>query len=158
MSEQVTVRTGNRKLAISDPGRVFYNAGKFTKLDVINYYLSIAPFLLPHFRGRAVTLKRYPNGVHGEVFYEKDAPAYTPEWVKPFPVPQRGGGPAIDYVVINNRATLAWVANLAALELHPFLHRVPHLARPTHVVFDLDPAKAREVSSRSWWVITTRRN
>src|SRR5256714_5661881 len=141
MGDPLTLRIGNRRLSISNPRKVFYNAGKFTRLDVVNYYLKIAPFLLPHFRNRPVTLKRYPNGVHGEVFYEKDALAYTPKWVKTFPVPRREGGADIDYIVINDRATLAWVANLAALELHPFLHRVPCLERPTHIVFDLDPGE-----------------
>src|SRR3954468_23691990 len=141
MADAAELRIGNRRLSISNPSKVFYNAGKFTKLDVIKYYLSVAPFLLPHFRGRPVTLKRYPNGIHGEVFYEKDAPSFTPGWVKTFPVPRREGGPDINYILINDRATLAWAANIAALELHPFLHRAPHLDRPTHVVFDLDPGE-----------------
>jgi bifunctional non-homologous end joining protein LigD len=141
MADATSLKIGNRRISISNPDKVFYNAGKFTKIEVVEYYLSVAPFLLPHFRGRPVTLKRFPNGIHGEVFYEKDAPAYTPDWVKTFPVPRREGGPDIKYIVIDDRATLAWVANLAALELHPFLHRVPHLDRPTHAVFDLDPGE-----------------
>jgi bifunctional non-homologous end joining protein LigD len=141
MPEPVALKIVNRRLTISHPDKVFYNAGKFTKLDVINYYLRVAPWLLPHFRGRPVTLKRYPNGIHGEVFYEKDAPSFTPNWVKTFPVPRREGGPDINYILINDRATLAWTASIAALELHPFLHRAPRLDRPTHVVFDLDPGE-----------------
>ena len=141
MADTASVKIGNRRLSISNPDKVFYNAGQFTKLDVVNYYLQVAPFLLPHFRDRPVTLKRYPNGIHGEVFYEKDAPSFTPEWVKTFPVPRREAGPDINYILINDRATLAWTANIAALELHPFLHRVPHLDRPTHAVFDLDPGE-----------------
>ncbi|HZE12461.1 MAG TPA: non-homologous end-joining DNA ligase, partial [Chthoniobacterales bacterium] len=141
MADTVTLKVDRRPIAITNPEKVFYNGGKFTKLDVVNYYLTVAPILLPHFRNRPVTLKRYPSGVHGEVFYEKDAPEYTPKWVKTFPVPRREGGPDINYIVINDRATLAWVANLAALELHPFLHRIPHLEQPTHVVFDLDPGE-----------------
>jgi bifunctional non-homologous end joining protein LigD len=141
MAESVNLKIGSRRLSISHPDKVFYNAGKFTKLDVINYYLRVAPWLLPHFRDRPVTLKRYPNGIHGEVFYEKDAPSFTPEWVKTFPVPRREGGPDINYIVIHDEATLAWTANIAALELHPFLHRVPRLDRPTHAVFDLDPGE-----------------
>src|SRR5215212_10765179 len=139
MADSVDLKVGGRRVAISNPAKVFYNAGKVTKLDVINYYLRVAPFLLPHFRGRPVTLKRYPNGIHGEVFYEKDSPSFKPDWVRTFPVPRREGGPDINYIVIDDAATLAWTANIAALELHPFLHRVPHLDRPTHAVFDLDP-------------------
>ena len=77
----------------------------------------VAPFLLPHFRNRAVTLKRYPNGVFGEAFYEKDAPGFTPTWVKTFPVPRREGGPDINYILINHVRTLTWAENMAALEL-----------------------------------------
>jgi len=146
MAAPVNLKIGKRQLSISNPDKVFYNAGKFTKLDVIEYYLRVAPFLLPHFRGRPVTLKRYPNGIHGEVFYEKDAPSFTPAWVETFPVPRREGGPDINYIVINDRATLAWTASIAALELHPFLHRVTHLDRPTHLVFDLDPGEGAGLS------------
>jgi bifunctional non-homologous end joining protein LigD len=141
MGDVVELAIANRRVPISNPAKILYPAGKFTKLDVVNYYLSVAPFLLPHFRQRPVTLKRYPNGVHGEVFYEKDAPGFTPDWVKTFPVPRREGGPDINYILINDRPTLAWAANIAALELHPFLHRAPDLDLPTHVVFDLDPGE-----------------
>lgn len=128
-------------LAITNPDKIFYPAGKFTKADVIEYYVRVAPFLLPHLRNRPVTLKRYPNGVFGEAFYEKDAPGFTPKWVKTFPVPRREGGADINYILINDVETLTWAANMAALELHPFLHRVPNIDRPTHIVFDLDPGE-----------------
>ena len=133
------------EVAVSDPEKVLYPAGKFTKRDVIAYYQRVARFLLPHFRNRPVTLKRYPHGVHGEAFYEKDAPGFTPEWVKTFPVPRREGGPNIDYILINDVATLTWAASMAALELHPFLHRVPKIEQPTHVVFDLDPGEGANI-------------
>jgi bifunctional non-homologous end joining protein LigD len=135
----------DRKVAVSNPDKVLYPGGKFTKGDVVEYYRRVARFLLPHFRNRPVTLKRYPNGVHGEAFYEKDAPGFTPEWVKTFPVPRREGGPDINYILINDVATLTWAGNMAALELHPFLHRVPKLDNPTHVVFDLDPGEGANV-------------
>src|SRR2546423_1277445 len=145
MEDGKTLKIGKRRVAISNPAKVFYNAGKVTKLDVVNYYLQVAPFLLPHFRDRPVTLKRYPNGIHGEAFYEKDAPSFTPEWVKTFPVPRREGGPSINYILINDTATLAWTATMAALELHPFLHRAPHIDVPTQVVFDLDPGEGADI-------------
>jgi bifunctional non-homologous end joining protein LigD len=135
-----------RRLVISNPEKVLYPAAKFRKIDVIEYYARVAPRLLPHFRNRPVTLKRYPDGVTGEPFYEKDAPAFTPEWVKTFPVPRREGGPDINYILINDVATLGWCANIAALELHPFLHRVPPIEVPTHVVFDLDPGEGVDLS------------
>ncbi len=126
-------------------GKVLYPAGKFTKADVVEYYRRVAPYLLPHFRNRPVTLKRYPNGVFGEAFYEKDAPGFTPASVKTFPVPRHKGGPEINYILINDRRTLVWAASIAALELHPFLHCVPHIDRPTSVVFDLDPGENANV-------------
>ena len=134
-------RAAEKGLQISNLDKVLYPAGKFTKADVVIYYERVARFLLPHFRNRPVTLKRYPNGVFGEAFYEKDAPAFTPRWVKTFPVPRREGGPDINYILINDVPTLTWAANMAALEWHPFLHRVPRIEQPTHVVFDLDPGE-----------------
>ena len=128
-------------ITVSHPEKILYQAAKFTKADVVDYYGRVASYLLPHFRNRPVTLKRFPDGVHGEAFYEKDAPAFTPKWVKTFPVPR---GPDIKYILINDSRTLLWAANVAALELHPFLHCVPHIERPTHVVFDLDPGRRNE--------------
>src|ERR1051326_1276111 len=134
-----------KPIEISNPGKVLYPGGKFTKADVAEYYRKVAPFLLPHFQNRPVTLKRYPNGVFGDFFYEKDAPGFTPRWVKTFPVPRREGGPDIRYVVLDDKATLAWAASRGCLELHPFLHRVPRLERPTHIVFDLDPGEGADI-------------
>src|SRR5205085_4848959 len=138
-------RTAEKELQISNPDKVLYPAGKFTKADVARYYERIARFLLPHFRNRPVTLKRYPNGVFGEAFYEKDAPGFTPRWVKTFPVPRREGGPDINYILVNDVRTLTWAANMAALELHPFLHCAPRIERPTGVVFDLDPGEETNI-------------
>src|SRR6266513_136975 len=132
-------------IAVSNPEKVLYPAGKFTKADVVDYYLGVARFLLPHFKDRPVKLKRYPDGVHGDAFYEKDAPGFTPEWVRTFPVPRREGGQDINYILINDVPTLTWAANMAALELHPFLHRVPKIDTPTHVVFDLDPGEGTNI-------------
>jgi bifunctional non-homologous end joining protein LigD len=118
--------------------KVLYPRSRTAKA-VIGYYVRIAPFMLPHLKDRPVTLKRYPDGVTGEMFWEKDAPSFTPEWVETYPVPRHAGGPDIRYILIQKTATLAWLANAATLELHPFLHRAPHIASPTTIVFDLDP-------------------
>src|SRR5437868_3125622 len=138
-------RRTSATVRISHPEKVLYSAGRFTKGDVSDYYGRVADLLLPHLKNRPVTLKRFPNGVHGEAFYEKDAPGFTPDWVKTFPVPRREGGPDINYILINDSRTLQWAANIAALELHPFLHRVPELDRPTSIVFDLDPGEGSTV-------------
>jgi bifunctional non-homologous end joining protein LigD len=135
----------NENITISNPGKILYPAGKFTKADAVDYYNRVGPSLLPHFRNRPVTLKRYPDGVYGEAFYEKDAPGFTPKWVKTFPVPRHEGGPDINYILINDRRTLTWAASIAALELHPFLHCVPHIDRPTQIVFDLDPGEGTNI-------------
>jgi bifunctional non-homologous end joining protein LigD len=141
-AEQVSVE--GRVLRLSRLGKLLYPSG-FTKGQVIEYYIRIAPFLLPHFHNRPVTLKRFPDGVDGQSFYEKDAPDYKPEWVETFPVPRRAGGSDICYVLINNLATLVWCANIASLELHPFLHTAPKLEQPRSVVFDLDPGPPADI-------------
>ena len=133
------------KLVVTNPDRVLYPAGRFTKAQVIDYYVKVSPLLLPHFKNRPVTLKRYPAGVHGEFFYEKDAPGFMPEWVETTPVPRHEGGPDIRYIMINDVATLGWVPNIGSLELHPFLHRAPAIDTPTAVIFDLDPGEGADI-------------
>ena len=142
--KQVTV--GRRRIAVSNLDKVLYPAHKFTKVDVINYYVQVSKYLLPHLRNRPVTLKRFPDGVFGESFYEKDAPAFTPTWVKTIPIPRlETAGPDIRYIAINDLPTLVWVASLANLEIHPFLHRTPRLDRPTSMVFDCDPGEGANI-------------
>jgi bifunctional non-homologous end joining protein LigD len=128
-----------RKVRVTNLGKVLYPEPGFTKAQVIDYYARIADVLGPHLRQRPVTLKRYPDGVDGEFFYEKQAPKHRPSWVKTAPVWSDTRGDDIDYCLLNDRAALVWVANLASLELHAFLHRAPRLTRPESVVFDLDP-------------------
>ena len=132
-------------VTVSNPEKVLYPAAGFTKTDVVSHYVSVAPFILPHLKNRPVSLKRYPDGVGGPTFWEKDAPRYAPSWVKTFPVARVGGGSPIRYILINDRRTLAWCAQIAALELHPFLHRVPRIEQPTLVVFDLDPGEGADI-------------
>jgi bifunctional non-homologous end joining protein LigD len=107
----------------------------FTKGHVIDYYTRVAPAVLPHLRGRPLTLKRYPNGVEGEHFYEKNCPSHRPEWVRTAHV----GG--IDYCLCDDLPTLVWAANLADIELHPSLSRAKRVERPTTMAFDLDPGE-----------------
>jgi len=134
-----------RTVRLTRLSKLLYPEARFAKAHVIDYYLRVAPFLLPHFRNRPVTLKRFPDGVDGKSYYDKNAPSFTPKWVKTFPVPRRTGGPDIQYILINDRATLAWTANIAALELHPFLHRAPKIGTPTCIVFDLDPGPGADL-------------
>jgi bifunctional non-homologous end joining protein LigD len=96
---------------------VLYPASKFTKAEVIEYYVRVVPNILPHLKDCPVTLKRYPDGVMSEAHWEKDAPNFTPKWLETFRVPRHTGGPAINYILIQNTATLAWAVNAAAVEL-----------------------------------------
>lgn len=133
-----------RHVAISNPEKALYPAG-FTKGQVIDYYIRISDILLPHIRQRPITLKRYPNGTMAAHFYEKDAPRFTPYWVERFPVKRRHGGADIHYVLLNDLPSLVWSANLANLEIHPFLARAPEIQRPLSLVFDLDPGEGSDV-------------
>lgn len=141
------LRIDHRTIRLTNPDKVLYPRAGFTKRQVVEYYIAVAPYLLPHLEDRPVTLKRYPDGTRGQHFYEKDAPTFTPDWIKTFPVPRRAGGPDINYIIINDLATLAWCATLANLEVHPFLHRIPRIDVPTVIVFDLDPGEGMDVLS-----------
>lgn len=134
-----------RKVQVSNLEKVLYPAAGFTKGDVLNYYIGVSQYLLPHLKGRPVTLKRFPDGIDGKSFYQKDVPASTPKWVKTFPVPRRAGGKDICYAVIDDLPSLVWCANRASLELHPFLHRAPRIDRSTSLVFDLDPGEGADI-------------
>ncbi len=107
-----------RRLSLSNLDKVFYPATGFTKGQVIDYYTRIAPVLLPHLRGRHLTLKRYPDGVEGQFFYEKQCPGHRPDWVRTAGVWSRHNGREIDYCVADDLATVVWLANLADLEMH----------------------------------------
>ena len=128
-----------RHLKLSNLEKVLYPAAGFTKKDVIDYYARIAPAIIPHLAGRALTRKRYPDGVDGEPFFEKNAPMHKPEWVKTAPIWSGRNRRTVNYVVADDLATLVWLANLAALELHPSLALAKDITCPTEMVFDLDP-------------------
>ena len=137
MASRVTVEVDGRQLSLSNLDKVMYPATGFTKGQVIDYYTRVAPALLPHLRDRPLTLKRYPNGVEGGHFYEKQCPSHRPDWVRSEPVELRSK--TIQFCVCDELPTLVWLANLADLELHPSLSKVPEVERPTLMAFDLDP-------------------
>lgn len=137
--------SAQREVKFTNLDKVFFPETGFTKGELIRYYVDAAPFLLPHLRGRPVTLIRYPDGVTGKKFYEKNVPKFAPPWIKTQEVPRRRNEGVTRYIVIDDAPTLAWCANLAAIELHPFLHRAPEPGRPTHVVFDLDPGEGADL-------------
>jgi bifunctional non-homologous end joining protein LigD len=144
VSTKVPVDVDGQQVVLSNLEKVLYPEVGFTKAQVIDYYTRISPVLLPHLRGRALTRKRYPDGVEGQVFFEKNAPRGTPEWVRTERLPSPGSSKnreTVDYVVVDGLPTLVWTANLASLELHTHMWRVADggQAPPDMVVFDLDP-------------------
>src|SRR5436190_14163535 len=146
MSKKTELEVGGRKLVVSNLDKVLYPEAGFTKANVIDYYIRIAPVLLPHLKNRPITLKRYPDGVDGFFFYEKQCPSHRPDWVETATVPsERRAEKQIDYCVMNDLPALVWAANLADLELHTFLHRAPAITRPTAVAFDLDPGPPADI-------------
>jgi bifunctional non-homologous end joining protein LigD len=134
---RVEVEVEGRKLSLSNLDKVMYPAVGFTKGQVIDYYTRIAPAVLPHLRGRPLTLKRYPNGVDGKFFYEKECPSHRPEWVHTKKI--NTGRKTVNFCVCDDLPTLVWAANLADLELHTSLSLAEKIERPTMMVFDLDP-------------------
>jgi bifunctional non-homologous end joining protein LigD len=138
-STTVEVEVGGRQLKLSNFDKVLYPEAGFTKGQVIDYYTRIAPALLPHLHQRALTLKRYPNGVDGQFFYEKNCPKHRPPWVETLSVWSARNKADVNYCLIDELAGLVWVANLASLELHTSLAHARDIQRPSMVVFDLDP-------------------
>ena len=141
-AKKVEVQVEGRKLVLSNLGKVLYPAAGFTKAQVIDYYERISPVLLPHIAGRPVTIKRYPDGVDGKFFFQKNAPASRPDWVPTAQISSPGSTKARDsltYILGGDLPTLIWAANLAALELHTPMWRHPDAGKPDLLVFDLDP-------------------
>jgi bifunctional non-homologous end joining protein LigD len=134
-----------KRLTLSNLDKVLYPAVGYTKAQVINYYTRIAPALLPHLRDRPLTLKRYPDGVDGEFFYEKQCPDYKPEWVLTTPIWSDSNRREVNYCVVNDLPTLVWLANLADLELHTSLSVRADPQQPTMMVFDLDPGTPADI-------------
>src|SRR6185312_9039836 len=130
-----------RPLQFTHLEKVFFPKAKFTKGDLVKYYIDVAPYLLPHLKNRPVTLVRFPDGIAGERFYEKNVPRFAPAWIKTAEAARKSEPGTTRYIVITDAPTLPWCANLAAVELHSFLHRAANPQRPTSVVFDLDPGE-----------------
>jgi bifunctional non-homologous end joining protein LigD len=128
-----------RQLRLSNYRKVLFAATGFSKGDLIEYYARVAPVMLPHLRDRPMTLKRYPDGVDGEFFYEKNCPSHRPDWIQTASLGAGRGSKPTRYCLVQDLPTLVWAANLAAIEMHTGLAHVSAIVRPTVVVFDLDP-------------------
>ena len=145
MSKKAELIVDDRKLQVSNLDKVLYPKPGFTKAQVIDYYIRIAPALLPHLKDRPLTMKRYPDGVDGEFFYEKNCPVHRPKWVQTAKVWSEGNQRIMHYCLANDLPTLVWAANLADLELHTSLSKKTNIARPTMMVFDLDPGPPADI-------------
>ena len=143
-STKTTLDVDGKKVEVSNLHKVMYPETEFTKGDVIDYYIKISKHLLPHLKNRPITLKRYPDGVDGFFFYEKQCPPHRPKWVKTTDVP-KSDGTDIHYCVMSDLPALVWAANLADLELHTFLHTAPAIGRPNALAFDLDPGLPADI-------------
>src|SRR6476469_1075935 len=145
MAKKAELVVDDRKLQVSNLDKVLYPKPGFTKAQVIDYFIRIAPVLLPHLKDRPLTMKRYPDGVEGQFFYEKNCPVHRPKWVQTAKVWSDGNQRIMHYCLANDLPTLVWAANLVDLELHTSLSRKNNVERPTMMVFDLDPGAPADI-------------
>ena len=145
MPNKAELTVEDRKIQVSNLDKVLYPKAGFTKGQVIDYYIRVAPALLPHLKDRPLTMKRYPDGVEGEFFYEKNCPSHRPKWVQTAQVWSESNDRMMNYCLAQDLPTLVWAANLADLELHTSLSRKNNIERPTMMVFDLDPGAPADI-------------
>ncbi len=149
MAGSSQVEVDGRELKLTNLDKVLYPKAGFSKGEVVDYYAKVAPAIVPHLQGRALTLRRFPEGVDDTdaAFFEKRCPKHRPEWVKTAAVEAGPHAGVIDFCVCEDRPTLVWMAQLAAIELHPSLSLAAAPDRPTVLAFDLDPGPPAEVLS-----------
>lgn len=133
-----TIRAGNRTVTISNPDKVLFPEDGVTKRDLVSYYAAIAPKMLPHVRGRPLTMERYPDGIAKQRVFQKNIPEYFPAWIHRVQVPKKDG--TVTHVLADDAATLAYLANQAVITHHMWLSTVKHPTKPDHLIFDLDPS------------------
>ncbi|NLB51650.1 MAG: DNA polymerase domain-containing protein [Syntrophomonadaceae bacterium] len=140
MNSQSQASIGGRSFSLSNLDKILWPEDHFTKEELIKYYVQAAPFIIEHLQDRAMVFTRYPNGIEGKSFYQKNSPQHLPDWIKTFPLYSSDSDRIINYTLIEEQATLAWLANQACIEMHPWLSRINSLDYPDFVVFDLDPS------------------
>lgn len=136
---------------VTHPNKLLWPDAGITKADYLQYMIEIAPYMIPHLQDRPLTVVRFPHGIGDKSFYQKNAPKDTPEWVPRFPVYSNDSKRTIHYILANHTATLIWLANQAAIELHPWYSKIQHPDSPTNIAIDLDPSvpgfeKVRQVA------------
>lgn len=132
------LKVGERQVKLTNLDKILWPKPEVTKYNLINYFIDISPFLLPHLHRRPLVLQRFPDGIEGEGFYQKSCPAGSPEWIEIFPIVHQEGK-TTNYIIVDSLETLIWLGNQAALELHPWLSSLDTLRHPDFAVFDLDP-------------------
>ena len=137
----MTLDIEGHRLKLTNLNKVFYPGEGITKRDVINYYDAVAPLILPHLRDRPLSLKRYPNGINEQFFFQKDAEGKVPDWVRLEPIFSEHNQDKIHYIICNDRATLIYLANLASIDQNPWMSRIGSLDNPDFALIDLDPTE-----------------
>ncbi|MGI6684560.1 MAG: non-homologous end-joining DNA ligase [Bacillota bacterium] len=136
--KKIQVRIEDKELTLSNLEKILWPDQGITKAELIKYYQEVSPYILPHLKDRPLTMNRFPDGIHGKNFYQKDCPDSAPDWVKTFPV-QSSEIKTINYVLADHAATIIWMANLGCIEMHPWLSTYQTPEFPSVMVFDLDP-------------------
>ena len=137
--EHWVARAGDKELKLSNLTKVYWPDEGFTKGDLLTYYFNVSPTMLPHLLDRPLTLKRMPEGVDGDFFYEKNAPVYKPDWLPTIPVRSEGENKTINFMSVADVADMLWIANLGCIEFHPLHGRGTDQSHPSYAFFDLDP-------------------
>jgi DNA ligase D len=138
MRHPAYVQVAGRDVTVTNRDKIFFPKSGLTKGDLVDYYVSVAPALLPHVRQRVMQMLRYPNGVDGPFFYQKRVPVPHPEWLETYMIEFPSGRTA-DFPVVNDAAALAWIANLGCIDLHTWSSRIGDVERPDYLLIDLDP-------------------
>jgi bifunctional non-homologous end joining protein LigD len=138
--ERFVPRGVDRPITFSNIDKLFFPDEGYTKGDLIQYYASVAPLLLPHLAGRPISMSRFPDGIGGPSFYEKRAPGHQPDWMRTTPVDSDSQGGIIDFLLADSTEALMWFANMGCVEFHPFHSTIEDLDKPTYAIFDFDPA------------------
>jgi bifunctional non-homologous end joining protein LigD len=139
--ERFIPRDVDRPITLSNIDKVYFPDDGYTKGDLIQYYVSVAPLLLPHLAGRPISMSRFPEGIRGQSFYEKRAPGHQPDWMRTSPVDSDSQGGVIDFLLADSDEALMWFANMGCIEFHPFHSTIDDLDKPTYAIFDFDPAE-----------------
>ncbi len=139
--ERFVPTTSDRPITFSNVDKLFFPEHGYTKGDLIQYYTSVAPLLLPHLQGRPISMSRFPDGINGPSFYEKRAPGHQPDWMRSVPVPSDSQGGVIDFLLADSPEALMWFANMGCIEIHPFHSTARSLEHPSYAIFDFDPAE-----------------